>query len=307
MAETRKPYDQAFKSMPEASPRGFAEAMGVLDPGDEADVEILPQEVALPTVAMDVGLLIRPRGQEAFVAIFEAFARFRPELFDQVIEYNKGLDSRLGMPMRTFMVPLIERALPPEPPALVTRRRGGFTLALELEWIRPWEVDAEVLLRQGRPEFDAWTVLCRRTPEQDEEAWRRLRAVRSEAVRYVTLGGLRYRGNEAEWQLLLERRNRMLTKEDWRESLAVQEWLKEGRQEGRQQGRLEGRDEGRSEAMVGMIRKKIARFPGLRLPDPLPSTLDLAPLAEEIIMAPDEPSLRMVLRSHGLLPVEGDS
>lgn len=298
-AENAKPFDQAFKSLPEASTRGFLDVMGVLDPAIEAEVELLPQELVLPAVSMDVGLLVRPRGERPFIAIFEAFAVFRPRSLDQVLAYNKALDAKSEFLLRTCMVPLVERGCPRNALQLLTRDKGGYVQHLHLNWIRPWEIDAAVLLAQNKPEFDAWTAVFRSTAQQQQEAMRRLRSAPDAMARFKTLGGLRYRGKEYPfWKAFTERIDQMLTKEDLRESLAVQEWLEEGRKEGRKQGRQEGN---RATAEQ-WLRTVLARFPGIALPAVLPASADLAKAAREVTFAPDESSARAVLTAHGLIP-----
>lgn len=299
MAEHSKPYDQAFKAMPEADPRGFAELMNLVEPDDPAVVELLPQELSVPTVSMDAGLIVH--GERPFIAIFEAFGRWRQRSLDQVMEYAKGADSKYSLPIRVYMVPLVRRALPRNPPRTAWREKGDYEIRVKLRWVRPWEIDAGKLLALERPEFAACTPLFRSTPEQEAEAVDRLRRTRSELARYRILGGLRYREKEAaQWPVFLERMNRMLLREDLRESLAVQEWLEEGRVEGRLEGRQEGLREAHQKAGERFLRRTIARFPGIELPPVLPASLDLVELAEEAMMATDEAAARAVLASHGL-------
>ncbi len=84
----------------------------------------------------------------------------------------------------------------------------------------------------------------------------------------------------------------MLTKESFRESLAVQEWLAEGRMEGLQEGRLEGQTEGQL-AVIEVILK--ARFPGLSAPAGIQDPAILTRLAADLLAAPDEQAARVVL------------
>lgn len=154
-----------------------------------------------------------------------------------------------------------------------------------------------MLLAKGNPEFDAWTVLFRWSDEQQREVLLRLKDAPEQAARFRILGGLRYRGNEAAfWRGFVERMNEMLTKESFRESLAVQEWLAEGRMEGLQKGLQEGRLEGQTEGQLAVIEVILnARFPGLSAPAGIQDPAILTRLAADLLAAPDEQAARVVL------------
>ena len=285
MAENPKSHDQAFKHVWETDTRAFLDINQVLAASEEADVELLRQEISVPPAALDAGCIIRQPGQSPRVVVFEALSKFMRESLDRVRRYGTRLVEKYDMPVYTYMVPLVQRACPLRPPRLVRLHRGGVHITVDLNWIRPWEIDAALLLKKRLPAFDAWSVLCRTTEPQLREAFRRLKAVPEEAARMRILGGLRYRGSEAgNWFSFVERMNQMLTRDDMRESLAVQEWLAEGREEGREAGEL---------AILNLILSK--RFPSLTLPaGPYPDGF-LARLAERLIVAADEPAARRIL------------
>jgi hypothetical protein len=217
------------------------------------------------------------------------------------VEYNKALDSHHEFDQRTYMVPLIPHACPPNPPQRIEADKGGYGYFVNLNWIRPWEADGGLLLAQRQTPFDAWMALCRYTPEQETEALRRLEAARN-LLSFEILAGLKYRyeKDQTPWYALVKRIESMLTQEDMRESLAVQAWLEKGRQEGIHEGRQEGREEGRQAAAEAILRRALKHFPSVALPAQLPGHLDLVLLTQEIVDAPNESSVRDILRSHGL-------
>lgn len=293
-----KPFDQAFKTLVDADARGFLDAVGVLPADADADVEALPQEVAVSAVAMDAGFVIRRRsGGDSRVVVFEAMSRFGRESLERVVWYNTGLAQKYRLPIDTYMVPLVRRACPDRIPGDSDAVFGGLRITVSLHWIRPWEIDAGVLLAKGNPEFDAWTVLFRWSDEQQREVLLRLKDAPEQAARFRILGGLRYRGNEAAfWRGFVERMNEMLTKESFRESLAVQEWLAEGRMEGLQKGLQEGRLEGQTEGQLAVIEVILnSRFPGLSAPAGIQDPAILTRLAADLLAAPDEQAARVVL------------
>lgn len=295
---SNKPFDQGFKAVPETNPRGWLEAIGVLEPGEEAEVEAVPQELPASTVLLDVAMVVKPRRRSPFVAIFEAFARFRPVSLEQVVEYAKRADTKWPYDQRIYMVPLVEVAYPNDAPREIRRDKGDYQGLLKLRWLKPWELDAGRFLRYGETEFAAFTALCDATEEQRQEALRRLCREPGQMARYKSWGGLRYRerGTDA-WNVLVERIDRMISREDMRESLAVQEWLEEGRTAGLAQGQTEG---GRRTAEQ-LLRVALARFERIVLPSPIPDSVDVTALATEVLMANDEAAVRGALRRHGLI------
>ena len=92
---------------------------------------------------------------------------------------------------------------------------------------------------------------------QLDETMARLQAQTQGAPLFRILGGMRYRKNRAEWIALLERMDQMIRPELLRESLAVQEWLEEGRAEGLERGV----EKGLYDSLIAILS---AKFPGLK-------------------------------------------
>ena len=122
---------------------------------------------------------------------------------------------------------------PAKLPAFGGAEWGDVLVAVRLRWIKPWELDALLVLDRDLPELDPWAVLFNYSDVQLKEVVERLNNRPRDAGLFRILGGMRYRKDVRFWKDLLERIDPVLTKESFRQSLAVQEWLEEGRKEGR--------------------------------------------------------------------------
>ena len=148
---------------------------------------------------------------------------------------------RYQMPIRMLRVAYGEAcACPARTPEFGRAEWGDVQVAVRIRWIKPWEIDAKAVLELNSPSLDPWAVLFRLSDVQMETVASRLKGRPRDAGLFRILGGMRYRKNTGEWKKLLGRVNPMISREMMRESLAVQEWLDEGRQEGRQEGRARG-------------------------------------------------------------------
>ena len=293
MADNPKAYDQAFKSLSDADPRGLLDIFGVLPHGVEAEVEPLPRDIASRPLVIDTGYFVRPKKGRAFIAIFEALTSWKRDSGAKLASYGAGLGDRYRMPVRVYALPMARHACPAKTPSFGRAQWGDVLIATRIRWIKPWEMDAGVVLEHNSPTLDPWTVLFRFTDVQLREVGDRLKGRPTDAGLFRILGGMRYRKNIGEWKRLLERINPMISREMMRESLAVQEWLEEGRVEGRDEGRVE-------EAQLALIEVIKARFPRLKVREGVESISELSVLNSLIPLvakARDAASIERVLQS----------
>lgn len=233
MPENPKAYDTAFKSLSDADPRGLLDIFGVLPLRVDAEVEPLPRDIAARPLVIDSGYFVRPAKAPAFIAVFEALTSWKREIGTRLASYGAALGDKYKMPIRMFPLPLARRACPSSVPEFGRATYGDVEVTVRLRWIKPWEVDAQVVLEHNSPTLDAWAVLFHRSPVQTDAILRRLQSRPEDAGTFRTLGGMRYRRvDDVGWKELLRRFDSMITKEQLRESLAVQEWLEEGEQKG---------------------------------------------------------------------------
>ena len=153
-----------------------------------------------------------------------------------------------------------------------------------------------MVLAHDSPTLDAWGVLFRRNESQTGQIIDRLKNRPTDAGLFRMLGGLRYRKDIRGWKQILGRMNAVITKEQMRESLAVQEWLAEGRQEGRHEGLQEG---ALREARFTLLSYIKARFPHVDVRDDLTSIQDLDQLHSlfaTVVNAPNSAAVRRAIR-----------
>jgi len=155
---------------------------------------------------------------------------------------------------------------------------GDVKVSTRLRWILPWTISAEALLAKGSEILDPWVILFQFTDPDLSEALTRLKSRKEDAALFRILGGMRYRKNRSKWISLLGRIESMISRETMRESLAVQEWLDEGRVE----GRMEGKVEGERSALITLLE---TRFPPLGLDEAIQSINDLDALTKLIRLA----------------------
>lgn len=272
MADNPKAYDQAFKSLSDADPRGLMDIFGVLPHGVEAEVEPLPRDIASRPLVIDTGYFVRPSKGKAFIALFEALTSWEREIGRRLASYGAALGERYRMPIRIYALPMAKHACPARTPEFGRAQWGDVLVAARLHWIKPWEIDAAVVLKQNSPRLDPWAVLFRMTRVQEDEIIERVKQRPQEAGLVRMLGGMRYRRNVSEWNEFAGRLNHMISREKMRASLAVQEWLAEGREEGREEGRHEGEVREAREALIAVVD---ARFPSLHLRADLESISDI--------------------------------
>ena len=283
MAGTKNPktYDQAFKSLSDRSPRGLLDVFGVLPIEADAEVEPLPRDVAMRPFAIDTAYLVRQKRRRPYIVVFEASTSWRRGLSQRLASYGALLGIKYDMPVHMYVLPLAEHACPAKPPLFGKGKWGDVTVEVRFRWIKPWEIDAEVLLRRQWPELDPWAVLFQLNRDQEIEVFERLNheGRGQDATLFRLLGGMRYRRRKQVWIDLLERMSEMIRPELFLESLAVEDWREEGRREGRL---IEAR-----EALIAIMK---ARFPKLDVAQSIRSSNNIKALNRlipKIAVAPD--------------------
>ena len=284
MADNPKSYDQAFKTLSDADPRGLLEIFGVLPAHARAEVEPLPRELSMRPLTIDSGYLVRRPGRKPYVVLFEAITSWKAAMAERLAWYGAFLGHKYELPVHVYVVPLTEDSCPRRVPAQGRAIRGGVTVTARLNWIKPWKVDGQIVLDLRSPELDPWAVLFQVSAAQLNEAMGRL-TDRGEPL-FRILAGLRYGRKGAEWQALVEVMDKMLNRELFRESIVVQELLDEGRKE--------GRVETLRDSLVLIFE---AKFPGVPAPQSIRSILDPEALTRLLTLVTNSPDAAPVLRA----------
>ena len=285
MADNPKSFDQAFKALSDADPRSLLGIFGVLPIHAQAEVEPLPRDLSMRPLVIDSGYMVRRPGRKPYIVLFEAVTSWKIMIAERLAWYGAFLGHKYEVPVHVYVVPLTRESCPRRVPAQGLAVRGGVTVTARLHWIKPWEIDARIVLDLKSPTLDPWAVLFRVSDEQLIQTIGRLKEHGVPLFRI--LGGMRYRRREVEWRTLLERMDQMIRPELLRESLAVQEWLAEGR--------VEGRVTALRDSLTGVFQ---ARFPGAAVPVTLNSISDaevLSRLIPKVATAKDAQEVERLL------------
>ena len=140
MAENPKAYDQVFKSLSDADPRGLLDIFGVLPHGVDAEVEQLPRDIAARPLVIDTGYLVRASRGREFIAVFEALTSWKAEIGCRLASYGAGLGDKYKKPIRVFPLPMAPHACPRTAPEFGCATWGEVNVTVRLNWIRPWEI-----------------------------------------------------------------------------------------------------------------------------------------------------------------------
>lgn len=298
-----KPFDRLSKDLAEDDPRALLHLMGELP--INADASVVAESPELGFSPLEVDHLFRIRHQEReWLSHYEVQTRWRASMPQRMGRYGALLALKHNLPVESTLVMLVERFAPRDIPDRTELNLGSVRCSHHYRVVRFWELDAAALLSLDRPRLLPWVALMNTTPEAAREALSRLQKLqdRDLAFRFRVLAGLRYPNKEG-LDVLIERLNKMLTKEMLKDSWAYMEVLEEGVAEGLEQGRGLGLAAGRDEEARRLLARMLAvRFPELPV-RPL-EQLDAArieTLFDRCVLAPTAEDVRTILASAGIV------
>src|SRR5450432_2223525 len=159
MPENPKSYDQAFKALSDADPRGLLGIFGVLPLHARAQVEALPRDLSMRPLVIDSGYMVRRPGRRPYIVLFEAVTSWKAAMAQRLAWYGAFLGHKYDVPVEVHVLPLTRESCPSRVPMHGRAVRGGITVTAKLNWIKPWEIDGQVVLDLKSPVLDPWTVL----------------------------------------------------------------------------------------------------------------------------------------------------
>ncbi len=285
-----KPYDQAFKFLAEQDPEALLLMLGAIEPGEQAQIELLPREISVPAMLPDQPYHVTSARGERVVQV-EAWTRWAALIPGRMAEYGPLHWFKYRLPVDSYVLLLTPKQAPRRLPQRGVIEAGGVRLETRFHVIRLWRLSAKAALAAQRLALLPFVPLMDGGPAELEAAASQLRGIAGErereetALHLAVLGGLRY---NPEQVLDLIGRKGMIPLERLQESSVYQFILKQGREQGREKGREEGREEGRRESLAHVLHSLIAkRFPGLEVTTEIAALKDSA-LLEQLTCELDE-------------------
>jgi predicted transposase YdaD len=277
-----KPYDQAFKFLAEQDPEALLVLLGYLQPGEQAEIEILPRELRAAAILPDQPYRVVTARENSIVQI-EAQAWFDHSMFDRYGDY--GVRSWLGyrLPIRCYVLLLTSRGLPKRFRTWGTIDAGDIRIKIRYCLIKLWLISARKVLAMNREHLLPFVPLMRGGREELEISAQRLSQVPDESqrsemgVHFLMLGGLRY--NRIDLLELIGRKS-MITLEQLKESSFYQ---------------FIAEEEGLKVARDILQMQAAKRFPGFELGEQAERIRDLEALKRlglEVSDLPDAETLR---------------
>lgn len=286
-----KPYDQAFKFLAEQDAESLLVLLGYLQPGERAEIEVLPRELRAAAILPDQPYRVLTAREHSVVQV-EAQAWFDKSMLARYGEYGVRSWISYRLPVRCYVLLLTKRGLPKGLRTQGVIDAGDIQIKVRYRLIKLWEISARKVLAMNRENLLPFVPLMRGGREELEISALRLSHVPDESRRsemgmhFLMLGGLRY--NRVDLLELIGRKG-MIPLEQLKESSFYQFVMDEGRAEGRDEGRLEDARE-----MLRMLAAK--RFPGLELGEELDRIHDLDAIRRLGLEVSDLPDVETLKR-----------
>jgi hypothetical protein len=192
-----KPYDQAFKYLAEQDAEALLLLLGELQPGQPAQIALLPREVSVAAQLPDQPYEVVTAEGRRIVHV-EAQTAYDHTLPDRMLEYGVRLWLKYRQPLTSYALLLTSRGVPKN--LRVSRRvvAGDLQINLRCRVVRLWRVSAHRALAWQRASLLPFVPLMQSGREALEPGAQRLRDVADERERrelglhFLLLGGLRY-------------------------------------------------------------------------------------------------------------------
>jgi predicted transposase YdaD len=208
--------------------------LGDLQPGQSAQIELLPREISVAAQLPDQPYEVVTEGERRLVHV-EAQTTYPYDLPDRMVEYDVQFWVKYRLPITSYVLLLTPRGLPKRLKQTVRVTAGDLQITLRIRYVRLWRISARQALAWQRTSLLPFVPLMRGGQGELETGVRRLTDVADERQRqelslhFILLGGLRY---PKEALLDLIGREGMIPLEQLKESSFYQYIMDEGRHEG---------------------------------------------------------------------------
>ncbi|HEV8484203.1 MAG TPA: hypothetical protein VGV87_11720 [Blastocatellia bacterium] len=310
---SNKPYDRAFKYLAEQDAESLLILLGYLQPGQPAEIEVLPREIDVSTLLPDQPYRV-VIGRDPWIVHVEAQTAYDSRIPKRMAEYGARLWMKHQLPVRSYVLMLTRRGLPKDPPEEAQIDAGCIQISVRYELVLVWQIDAQEMLSLNRESLLPFVPLMRGGQAEIEAGAARLGGIADErkqrelSLHFLVVGGLRY--NREDLLDLIGRKG-MIPLDQLKESsfyqFIVEEGLEEGRKKGLEEGRQEGREEGlkegrneglkeglkegRAQGVAETLNKLVAkRFPNLNVTAEIDGIHDVGALQDLCLAVADLPN-----------------
>ncbi|MGH9835541.1 MAG: hypothetical protein ACRD9Y_21175 [Blastocatellia bacterium] len=191
-----KPYDQAFKFLAEQDAESLLVLLGYLQPGERAEIEVLPRELRAAAILPDQPYRVLTAREHSIVQV-EAQAWFDQSMLARYGEYGVRSWISYRLPVRCYVLLLTKRGLPKGLRTQGVIDAGDIQIKVRYRLIKLWEISARKVLAMNRVNLLPFVPLMRGGREELEISARQLAQVPDESRRsemgmhFLMLGGLR--------------------------------------------------------------------------------------------------------------------
>jgi hypothetical protein len=175
-----KPYDQAFKFLAEQDAESLLVLLGYLQPGEQAEIEVLPRELRSAAILPDQPYRVLTAREHSIVLV-EAQAWFDQSMLTRYGEYGVRSWISYRLPIRCYVLLLTKRGLPKGLRTQGVIDAGDIQIKVRYRLIKVWEISARKVLALNREHLLPFVPLMRGGREELEISAQRLSQVRMKA------------------------------------------------------------------------------------------------------------------------------
>src|SRR5258706_6749458 len=143
------PYDRALKYLAEQVAESLLILLGYLQPGQEAEIEVLPREIDVSSLIPDQPYRV-VIGNDPWIVHIEAQTVYDSRIPKRMAEYGARLWMKHQLPVRSYVLMLTRRGLPNRPSSEGLIDAGCVQISVRYELVCVWQIDAQAMLRLNR-------------------------------------------------------------------------------------------------------------------------------------------------------------
>ncbi len=267
----KNPYDGGFKLLAEDYPELLLRLLGIVGPGEKAQITSVLRELQLDPVQIDHAYIL----DKATIVHFEAITSWDTRRIGRLALYHFLLRQRYSLRVVSHVVLMAEKYSPKSlPERLVYEDEDGLRVEAPYRVIRLWEIDSAAAFEPEGEPLLPWVPLLKGGAAEFERAAQAIEHLvdnpkpphepRVLMSHLATMAALRYDKKAVKEFLRGLERKVMFSIDAFKVSWLYQEGLEEGKAEGKAVGKAEGLLDGKRSALRLALAR---RFPLEQFPE----------------------------------------